>query len=443
MSKDGCTRSLGAIILVILFQLNFNTNLFAQEGQDTTQMAQAPAEEVQDQGSDDGIPNSEEAISAGETLFNNNCTVCHQIHQQVVGPALANVTERRPVPWLINFIRNSQQVIQSGDEYAVEIYNQFNKTVMPAFDYSDDEILNVLAYIKQESQQGPEAEAADGEVAAGGGGGALPESISTYLNAILVGILVVMVLILLVLVLLISILTKYLKQKEDLDEEEREAVGGGTNWQAIFRSKALIGMIAFIFTAIVVKSVIDGMYKIGVQQGYQPSQPVWFSHKIHAGQYQIDCNYCHTGVEKSKSANIPSVNICMNCHNPNLGGIMEGAVYGEREITKVVNAWETQTPIEWVRVHNLPDLAYFNHAQHVNVGGVECQTCHGPIEEMDVVYQHSTLTMGWCIECHRTTEVNVKGNEYYDKLVEVHQELGKEVLYVEDIGGTECSRCHY
>ena len=177
------------------------------------------------------------------------------------------------------------------------------------------------------------------------------------------------------------------------------------------------------------------MYTIGIQQNYHPTQPIAFSHKIHAGQYEIDCNYCHTGVNISKSANIPAVNICMNCH---------GVINTDKpEIQKILTAYEENRPIEWVRVHNLPDLAYFNHSQHVAVGGIECNTCHGPIEEMDVVYQYSELTMGWCINCHRESEINSKGNDYYDKLVELHKSSSKEPLKVEDIGGLECSKCHY
>ena len=183
------------------------------------------------------------------------------------------------------------------------------------------------------------------------------------------------------------------------------------------------------------KSCIDGLYTVGIQQNYQPTQPIAFSHKVHAGQYEIDCNYCHTGVNISKSANIPSVNICMNCHN---------AINTDKpEIQKILTAYEENRPIEWVRVHNLPDLAYFNHKQHVAVGGLDCATCHGPIEEMDVVYQYSELTMGWCINCHRETEVSSKGNDYYKKLVELHNSSSKKPMTVEDIGGLECSKCHY
>jgi hypothetical protein len=203
-----------------------------------------------------------------------------------------------------------------------------------------------------------------------------------------------------------------------------------------------------LFTAVVFKNVIDGLYSVGVAQGYMPTQPIAYSHKLHAGTYQINCNYCHTSVYKGKSANIPSANICMNCHNaiktesPEIAKIYE-AIGWDPESRSYIEGYE-QKPIEWVRIHNLPDLAYFNHSQHTNVGGIDCQTCHGPIQEMEVVYQYSTLTMGWCINCHRETEVNTADNAYYDKLVELHEE-SKAVgnLKVEDIGGLECSRCHY
>ena len=220
-----------------------------------------------------------------------------------------------------------------------------------------------------------------------------------------------------------------------LSESDKEFIEYKFNYKRFFKSDFILGATTFIFTIVLVRSCIDGLYTVGIQQNYQPAQPIAFSHKIHAGQYEIDCNYCHTGVNISKSANIPSVNICMNCHN---------AIETDKpEIQKILTAYEENKPIEWVRVHNLPDLSYFNHAQHVKVGGIECETCHGPIKEMDVVYQYSELTMGWCINCHRETEVNSKGNEYYDKLVALHGKNSKNPLKVQDIGGLECSKCHY
>ena len=176
--------------------------------------------------------------------------------------------------------------------------------------------------------------------------------------------------------------------------------------------------------AVGLKTGIDGLFTIGVQQGYMPTQPIAYSHELHAGQYEIDCQYCHTGVRNSKSANIPSANICMNCHaaiKPESKEIQK--IYAAIDYDPETGEYGEETqPIEWVRVHNLPDLSYFNHSQHVQVGGLECETCHGPIKEMEVVYQYSDLTMGWCINCHRETNVKSKGNDYYTNLVELHNE---------------------
>lgn len=384
------------------------------------------------------LPMNEEAISQGRSLFRDNCQVCHQVHQQLVGPALANVAERRPIPWLISFIHNSQQLIQSGDEYAVEIYNRFNKTVMPSFDFTDEEILSILAYIEQESQAAPAA-ATTAETQ--------PQTTTApstgipgdYVNIILVGILIVLILILVVLGLIISTLNKFIAKQAQAEGAPKAA----PEYKKFVISKPVLGILAFVFIALLGKTVIDQLYQVGVQEGYAPTQPVWFSHKIHAGTYQIDCNYCHTGAQVGMSANIPAVNVCMNCHNPEKGGIVTGTITGETELAKVISAYQNNEPIQWIRVHNLPDLAYFNHAQHVNVGGVECQTCHGPVEEMDVIVQSTNLTMGWCIDCHRTTPLNVEGNAYYDRLVELHNDLGHTSLTVADIGGTECVKCHY
>ena len=282
----------------------------------------------------------------------------------------------------------------------------------------------------------PEVVAAPAAGAQAGQGGETASS--KYLNIILIGMVVILLLLLIILALIVSALKRFLDQKE-LSEEDREVVHSPITVGSVTRSPGFIFIVVFLVAALGFKAVINGLFSVGVQQGYAPKQPIAFSHKIHAGQYEIDCKYCHVGVTKGKNATIPSVNICMNCHNQ----IKTGTLTGEGEIGKIVAAYENNKPIEWVRIHNLPDLAYFNHAQHVNVGGVECQTCHGPIETMDVVRQHSLLTMGWCIDCHRKTDVNTKGNAYYDKLVELHNKSSKTPMKVEDEGGLECSKCHY
>lgn len=396
------------------------------------------------QDAEDGIPTDEAIVSAGEKLYKNNCTQCHAINEVVIGPALKDVHERRPKEWLINWIRNSQKVIASGDEYAVALYEEYNKTVMTAYPFSDEEITSILAYVKVQSDIEPivvDDVTGGGETSSTAAGG-VSES---YLTAVLIILVVVLILILVTLTIVVQVLSKYIKNSKELTDEDQELVGQKFDLIGFLKSDSFIGIVTFVFMAVLLKTAIDGAFTVGVQQGYQPTQPIAFSHQIHAGEYEIDCQYCHTGVRKAKSANIPSANICMNCHT--------AIKTDSEEIQKIYTAidYDPSTgeygnnvqPIEWVRVHNLPDLAYFNHSQHVKVGGLECETCHGPIEEMEVVYQYSNLTMGWCINCHRETNLNTKGNDYYSKLVELHSETSKTPMKVEDNGGLECSKCHY
>ncbi|MCA6379852.1 MAG: c-type cytochrome [Cytophagales bacterium] len=388
------------------------------------------------------IPTDAAAISAGEALFNGNCKSCHRVKQKLVGPALAGVENRAPsIAWIIEWVKNPAKKIASGDEYANKIYNEYNKSQMTAFtSYTDAQILSILAYVKADAEKVEVAPAA-AQQTAGGGSAGVP---SSYLNAIVGGMLLILLLMLVILGLIVSALKKYLNQKE-LSEDDQQVVNSPYTFATITRSSGFIFLVVFIVAAVGFKTTIDGLYSIGVQQDYQPKQPIAFSHKLHAGSYEIDCKYCHTGVLKGKQANIPSPNICMNCHtqikqeSPEIQKIYAAIGYD----SKTASYTGKQKPIEWVRIHNLPDLAYFNHAQHVNVGGIECQTCHGPVQEMEVVKQYSLLTMGWCIDCHRKTDVNTKDNEYYNKLNELHLSAKKSKMKVEDIGGLECAKCHY
>jgi mono/diheme cytochrome c family protein len=384
-------------------------------------------------------------IKAGEELFNGNCKSCHRVKQKLVGPALAGVQDRAPsIAWIKNWVRNSSKVIASGDKYAVALYAEYNKSQMTPFTaYTDDQIMSILAYVKAEADKPDAAAAPTGPTTTGPSAPAAPTG---YMDAILAGMIIILILMVVILGLITNALKKYLNDKQ-LSEEDRDVVNNPYTLSSFMRSPGFIFLVVFIVAAITFKTVIDGLYSIGVQQGYQPKQPIAFSHKLHAGAYEINCVYCHTGANKGKQANIPSPNICMNCHSqikqesPEIQKIYAAIGYD----VKTASYTGKQKPIEWVRIHNLPDLAYFNHSQHYNVAGVKCQTCHGPIEEMDVVKQYSLLTMGWCIDCHRKTDVNTEGNAYYDKLVELHnQQKGKGTkMKVEDIGGLECSKCHY
>nr|WP_299760103.1 c-type cytochrome [uncultured Pontibacter sp.] len=376
-------------------------------------------------------------ISAGEALFKNNCAVCHSAGGDViVGPGLQGVTDKRSESWLISWIKNSQALIQSGDADAVAVYNEYNKQAMPSFAFSDDEVKSILAYI--ESGQGVVSAPSEGVPGATAGENVGTDAIGAvggYLDIVLVVLIIVLIVLVVTLLLIASLMKNYLNQNRKLNEYDAEIVNQRFDFSKIYKSKAVRTLVVLIFVVVLLDLTIDKVMGVGIQQGYAPKQPIAFSHKLHAGEHQINCNYCHTTVYESKSASIPSANICMNCHSQ--------IKTESAEIQKIYRAIERNEPIQWVRIHNLPDLAYFNHSQHTQVGGVECQTCHGPIEEMDVVYQYSPLTMGWCIDCHRETPLNTEGNGYYDNLVELHEASSKGAFTVSSNGGTECSKCHY
>lgn len=387
-------------------------------------------------------------VEKGKALFTNNCAQCHAVTEEVVvGPGLKGIQQRTPgKQWLYEWIRNSSAKIATGDPYAVQVFNQYQKIQMSSFpNLTDADIDGILAYVDQASAPATATVAGDGKAQERGGGGASAQNgggsisgPSELFTFVLVALLIVMLLVLGVLLAVVTILSRAVapvtvadgtKAVTPLSERLKDGLSNA------FNNPTLRSVVIWLFLLVATKESIDGLYGVGIQQGYAPKQPIAYSHKLHAGQYKIDCNYCHTGVNKGKSATIPAANICMNCH---------GVIKKESpEIQKIYAAIEQNRPIEWVRVHNLPDLAYFNHAQHVNVGNVQCTTCHGQIEKMEVVEQRSSLTMGWCIDCHRKTEVNTKDNAYYDKLVALHRKESKEPLKVANIGGIECSKCHY
>ena len=374
----------------------------------------------------------------GEAVFKGNCKQCHAINEVVVGPALRDAHKR----WgsdtrLHGFIKYPAKTI-AVDDYAKGLYEKYKPNLMPNHDAlpgGDADIDAVIAYIKAESDKpvGPDPNIKT--VDAKGGAAAGGSSDSGSMNFVLAGILIVLILIVAVLGMLVAVLTRMVNNKTDVTEDEKDYLFGKINWSVLFGSPIFRSVVTFIVVCFLFKVGFDQVYAIGIQQGYAPKQPIPFSHKLHAGTYEIDCNYCHTGVNKGKSATIPAANTCMNCHN----AIKTESPY----IKRIYAAIEKNEPIQWVRIHNLPDLAYFNHAQHVKVGGIECVTCHGPIQEMEVVQQYSTLTMGWCINCHRETVVKTGGNAYYDKLVKMHAENTHDPLKVVNIGGLECSKCHY
>ena len=208
------------------------------------------------------------------------------------------------------------------------------------------------------------------------------------------------------------------------------------------KRRYILGILFIGAVAWQVKLVYEAGSALGRQELYEPDQPIKFSHVVHVADNQINCQYCHNTASHSKSAGIPDVNVCWNCH----AIVREGTHSGKHQISKVVEAYESGTPIEWIRIHNLQDHAFFSHAQHVSVGGIECATCHGAIEEMDRVRQVSDLSMGWCINCHRDTEVQFFDNAFYAQYEELQKKMKSgeiDRVTAELTGGTECSKCHY
>ncbi|RIJ33431.1 c-type cytochrome [Pontibacter oryzae] len=433
----GCIlKSKIKVLYTFLFALVVSFGALAQEASEQADIATkgvtpGATEGAEVSGGDPAV------ISAGEALFKNNCAVCHSAGSDViVGPGLQGVNGRHSEAWLIKWIKNSQSLIQAGDAEAIAVYEEYSKQAMPSFAFSDDEVKSILAYI--ESGQGVVSAPTEGPEGATAGENVGTDAIGAvggYLDIVLVVLIVVLIVLVVTLLLITSLLRNYLNKNRTLNEYDAEVVNQRFDFSKIYKSKAVRTLVVLIFVVVVLDLTLDKVMGIGIQQGYEPKQPIAFSHKLHAGEHQINCNYCHSTVYKSKSASIPSANICMNCHSQ--------IKTESPEIQKIYRAIERNRPIEWVRIHNLPDLAYFNHSQHTQVGGIECQTCHGPIQEMDVVYQYSPLTMGWCIDCHRETPLNTEGNAYYDKLVELHEESSKGAFTVSSNGGTECSKCHY
>ncbi len=384
----------------------------------------------------------------GKKLFNSNCAACHKLDKDLVGPALGGITEKRENAWLKAWIKDNaafQKVDADAKEAAA-----YSPTAMNAFpQFSDQDIDDILEYTKPQEPV----------ITAGGPVQtfAAPVKQDNTLLYILGAIMVVMLL------MLFNLYRTINELKGDAPKSRSFSEQANGVWEAFKRNKFLHFLMVIFFLLMTAYFAFGWMSQVGVDQGYQPIQPIEFSHKIHAGDNKIDCQYCHSAAKHSKSSGIPSANVCMNCHM-NISEVADDTKIGnhgkdilDKEIQKLYDAvgWDPEAagggaytgetkPIEWVRIHNLPDFAYFNHSQHVNVAGQKCQKCHGPVEEMDELYQYAPLTMDWCISCHRETEVDMTENGYYKK---IHEQLAKkygvEKVTVAEMGGMECGKCHY
>ncbi|CAL1521318.1 hypothetical protein MMC2321_05112 [Chitinophaga sp. MM2321] len=387
----------------------------------------------------------------GKAIFQQNCASCHNVHKKLTGPALKGVEDRWPDKKLLHqWIHNSASVLASGDKYANDLFAEYNKNAMPAFPaFSNEEIDDILAYIKVEEVKIP------GGAAPAAGATAADAKDKGSDNSLLFGIItLVLAVVALILMQINSNLNKLANDKEGTATPESIP---------FYKNKAYIALFILVLFMVGGYFTINGAIGLGRQKDYMPEQPIFYSHKVHAGINQINCLYCHAGAEKSKHAMIPSENICMNCHKaikeyagPELFTAEGKKVDGTAEIHKLYDyvGWDPEAgkytkpgrPIEWTKIHNLPDHVYFNHSQHTVAGQQQCQTCHGAITEMDEVHQFADLSMGWCINCHRTTKVQFADNNYYSIFEKLHQDIKDKKIdsvTVEMVGGTECQKCHY
>lgn len=420
----------------------------------------------------------------GKALFKSNCQSCHLPDKKMTGPALEGADKRwadtgdyqgkSGKEWLYEWVRNWEAPVKAGMPYAVEMQN-FDASAMQLNPTLTDADIDKIFYYADNSTYkigGGETPGGETQVA----GSTFP--IKTFLWIVVLGLLFLF----LILWRVFALLGRMNAEKAGSPLPEPTP---------FWKSKKFISLVAILAVVLLAYVTASNAISLGRQQNYQPTQPINYSHATHAGKLNIQCQYCHSGAADSKHSNIPSASVCMNCHK----NVQEGPKTGRKEIAKIYSAIgynpnegkyfakDTKAdvvkaelekylkqdyaeggvdkkelesnveaasemynkPIEWVRIHNLPDHVYFNHSQHVTAGKVECQTCHGNIQEMEVVKQHAPLSMGWCINCHRETSVDF-GNNYYQSYEKFHEKLKSgemDKVTVEDIGGTECQKCHY
>ena len=449
--RNQISKVLGVSLVFFLF---FSVSIFAQD-----EVVSPATEEVVDSGQGDAVK--------GKQLFNQNCAACHHLTRKMTGPALANVESRLlddeglDKEWLYAWVKNSSGVISSGDSYANKIYAEYNSLAMTAFPLlSNTDIDNILAYTA--------APAPAPKVAGVGAVSSADASNQSGIsNQVILGALVLVFGLLVMMLVLVNKTLRRIAEANGVILEKEAAEKRLPLWKAFVRNQFLV-LVSVLFMLLLGAYFVYGYFmQVGVDQGYTPIQPIHYSHKIHAGDNKIECKYCHSSARVSKTSGIPSLNVCMNCHKsifeytgngegPSMDDLANGYTneFYTGEIKKLYKAvgWDEENqvytgetqPVEWVRVHNLPDFVYFNHSQHVTVAGVECQTCHGPVEEMEIMTQFSPLTMSWCLDCHRETNVKVEGNEYYAKIhAALSKKYGVDKLTAAQMGGLECGKCHY
>jgi mono/diheme cytochrome c family protein len=402
--------------------------------------------------------NAQDVNAAGKAVFTAKCASCHIMGKDFTGPNLHGVLDRwgGDTKGIHTWILNWKEAVSAGFEEAQKV-KDFSPTEMQIFkgQISDAELDAVIKYVTEWQPPVP-PKPEDGGGGGGSGGGALIFGIISLIMALIA-------------LILMQVNSNLKKLSDDTEGILRP------DPVPFYKNKVYIALFSIVLFIVGGYYTASALIDFGRQKHYQPEQPIFYSHKVHAGINQINCLYCHGAAMDSKHAAIPSVNVCMNCHKtinayekgPKLFREDGTEVNGTREIEKLFSyagfdpknsaAWDPSKakPIAWTKIHSLPDHVYFNHSQHIKAGKVQCQSCHGEITNMDEVYQFSELSMGWCINCHRNTKVDfykidssgkATGNKFYSIYEKFHNDIksGKmDSVTVKDIGGLECQKCHY
>jgi len=426
-----------------------------------------------------GVTNS--VAQDGAALFKSNCAACHKIDKKSTGPQLQGAKalweEAGEGELIYEWIKDPVALIESGKSKRAKEVEGFSKMQMPPQSVSVEEMKAILDYADS-YKPAPKKKAVAEEVAP------VQEPTTNYTLWLTISLIVALVVIYAALSvkkqLAMAVAAKNGEEYVELDSlKDKVDAWILRNW--------LLSL--FLFIVIIVTGGVELFargYEVGVFTDYQPSQPVAYSHKLHAGDMGIDCKYCHNSAEKSKHAGIPTTNVCMNCHRM----VPEGTTTGTKEIAKLYAAagFDAEkgdynydengnviegTPIVWNKAHNMPDHVFFSHAQHVSpeTGNIDCRQCHGDVktfglgrvatnEEINnlaktdskiIPLEKTIMTMGWCLECHNTKTVDLTKSDYYQELHNrlknrpdaMRRILEDDKVTVKELGGWECAKCHY
>ncbi len=365
----------------------------------------------------------------GKSLFIENCAICHTIGKgKLIGPDLKNIQKIRSLEYFQAFVKSSQAVIKSGDSVAVSVYEDYDETIMPEHSLSNIEIDSIWQFIQTFE------------------GNAYFEYIAPVPKVKTSQTWIIYLLLLILLVSFVILKRKWLyKYFETISNKIPITKLVAKRWKSI-------GIL------IVIIAVLIEINHIGIFTGYQPKQPILFSHEVHCTQNKITCRYCHYEAYKGQHGGIPPLSTCMNCHKY----VNKGTLTDTLEIAKLYD-WagfdfktkeynREQMPLGWVKVYNLPDHARFNHHIHTNAN-ISCNKCHGNVEEMKEIRQATSLTMKWCVDCHTKSNVPLVG--YYSeeetnnfKAMSADERanftLRSDTVYkaYKNMGGLDCYKCH-